>query len=487
MALQPGASDTPAAAIRRAILAAGAGVLAFALLAAALAFGWAVHATDATLAAAVASRKAVLEAVFAGGAELEAPAGRDEPAADEKARAILAALDDDRLRARLLLAHEPDDPDAVRVPIAGTGARLSVRLVPEARLAAGLAAALPFLLAGLIALAGLASVDRLARPRLADTAERLARYERRLREETVRREATEAAEARLSAALETVAQPVALVDREGRVLFANGAFRARAGEEAGIGAVAREVAAHAGMRAIALASGERILIGASEPDRAPAPAAGVVVPFARVEGVPRLADRLQELAEALARVAREAVLLHGLAPDAASRARAETLRAAAERCTRLVAGLIAPTRTPRRRAVALDRLVEERLAAPLVRRGRPPLLGIAPALPPVVADPEELATLFAALADGLAVSPGGLRIRLRRAGEALSLDLETAGGRPSAEAREAWREAAAAAGGSLVVVPSAEGLVLRLRFPVHAEASSPRIARESASRGTGAA
>jgi hypothetical protein len=62
---------------------------------------------------------------------------------------------------------------------------------------------------------------------------------------------------------------------------------------------------------------------------------------------------VQEVAEALALVARQAVLLHELASEPVTRARAGELRRAVERCTRAIAPLLAP---PRPRPVAFDRL-----------------------------------------------------------------------------------------------------------------------------------
>jgi hypothetical protein len=87
---------------------------------------------------------------------------------------------------------------------------------------------------------------------------------------------------------------------------------------------------------------------------------------------------VQEVAEALALVARQAVLLHELAAEPGTRTRAGELRRAVERCTRAIAPLLAPGRAARPASVGADEgrgVGGEREPAALATADGPPRSG----------------------------------------------------------------------------------------------------------------
>lgn len=249
-----------------------------------------------------------------------------------------------------------------------------------------------------------------------------------LRREAERLAAAEASLAMLEAALEAVGEGVALVAPDGRLLLVNGALRERVaggpGERLRPGALLDPalrptLLAAPGARELRLAGGGTMLLVPAAP-----PTGGALATLPARAGL-RLAGIVQEVGEALAQVARQALLLHELAPDLATRERAEELRRAAERCTRAIAPLVLPRRPIPPRPVAVDRLLEERLER--LRRGGTTLLaGLAPALPPVSGDAARLGELLDGLLAALAgpEGVGSLRVRLRRGGAGLLLDLE---------------------------------------------------------------
>lgn len=476
----------------RAAKAAAAALVALFLALAGL-FGWgAARQFEDALEHALSLRKAVLEAAIAGAPDLEVAGAGDAAGARERTLAILAALEAPPYRTALRPAREPTEPrEQGRVaPIAGLDHLLSIELEPGARLRAALAAASPWLLAALgFAISGWVGFPRWMGPALARLRGERDALKARLEAEVQRRETAEALEARLSAALDALEQPVALFDRAGALAFANAAFRAHLAAEGTQSGDPTPL--HARGRTLVLASGERLVVLPLEAAvRASAPpGSGVVVPFLRREGGARLADRLQELAELLARVAREAVLLHELASDAGSRSRAEALRGAAERCTQLIAGLLGPSCAPRRRPVALDRVLEERLFAP-GGIGFPVLAGIAPGLPAVHADPEAVDALLGQLLRACGGGGRTVRLRLRRDGANLLLDMEPLQASASELEIEAWQRAAARAGASLALAHTASGPFARLSFPVSASEAGdrPRLiaAEEETACGRGA-
>lgn len=422
----------------------------------------------------------VLEAFLDGPLDAEAPGEpgvRDVAGGMERARALVAGLDWPAGAIRLLPADDasrttPGDGSEAelvwRGPIGRTGLVLEHRVEAAVPRGAALAAAAPWLfataaLAASIAVAyfpirrrvlapALAALDGLVaaadgRPVAGDGGEGWARpwLEEGVRVARARAErlaAAEAAEATLAAAIEALEEGVALVAADGRLRLVNSAFaRALAGSEAGRPAIGRPLEPAmraalvrlAGVRELALASGERLIllpavadtVSESEPPSRPE------VPSAGPLAGPRLASTIQELAEALAQVARQALLLHELSAEPAVRARAEQLRRAAERCTRVIAPLLAPPRPARPTPVALDRLLEPRLER-LRRAGVEVAAGIAPSLPPVVTDPDRLADLLDGLVTALLPLPGTegpvrLRLRLRRVGVGLRLELERHG------------------------------------------------------------
>lgn len=427
----------------------------------------------------------VLEALLDGPLDAEAsgePEPRDTAGSLERARSLVATLDGPAGTIRLLPAEGASDIGPIdgsagafvwRRPIGRSGFLLEHRVEAGAPDRAGLAAAAPWLfataaLAASTAVAyllirrrvlapALAALDGLVaaadgRPLAGDGGEGWARpwLEEGVRAARARAErlaAAEAAEAPLAAALEALEEGVALVAADGRLRLVNTAFaRALAGSGAGRPTIGRPLepgmraalARLAGVRELALASGDRLILlpavadavaGNEAPARPEAPSAGPLVG-------PRLASMIQELAEALAQVARQAVLLHELSGEPAVRARAEQLRRAAERCTRAIAPLLAPPRPPRPTAVAVDRLLEPRLER-LRRAGVEVVAGIAPNLPPVVADPDRLADLLDGLVTTLLPSletegPIRLRLRLRRGGAGLRLELERPAAREEA-------------------------------------------------------
>lgn len=482
-------------------------------------------------------RHRLLEALLEGPVDAEAvvdTAPRDVAGLRERLRALAATLDGPAGTVRLVegaaaAASEGPGGDAdaallLRRPIGASGLEIEHRVAAGAVRRAALAAAAPWLAAAVLLAATLllariligrlllapavAALDGLA----AAAAGRavagavpvgwaspwLEAGRRAVREQGERLAAAEAVEASLQAALEAVEEGVALLAADERVLLANAAF-ARALRQLGLEApepgrpldpALRDALDRLpGLRALALASGGRLLLvpgpaapppEAAMPVVAPEPAgapmadaerparAAVLPPVARAG--PRLAAIVQEVAEALARVAREAVLLHELAAEPATRARAERLRRAVERCTRAIAPLLLPAPPPRPDAVAVDRLLEGRLER-LRARGVELLAGLAPDLPPVQADPDRLADLL----DGLLLAAvperdGRLRVRLRRAGDGLRLELERLG----AEADRTpaglalLRHRARELGATLALENgSAGGRVLRLDLPCH--------------------
>lgn len=467
----------------------------------------------------------VLEALLDGPLDAEAradPGPRDVAGSIERARALVAALDWPAGAIRLLPVEAegglgPVDGSAGesvwRRPIGRSGLVLEHRVEAGAPHRAGLAAAAPWLLASaaltastavahllirrrilapaLVALDGLvAAAD--GRPVAGEGGEGWARPwledgVRAARARAERLAAAEAAEAPLAAAIEALDEGVALVAADGRLLLVNSAFaRALGGSDPGRLAIGRPLepamraalARLSGVRELALASGDRLYLlsavgeavtESEPPSRRETPAAG---PLAG----PRLASMIQELAEALAQVARQALLLHELSAEPAVRARAEQLRRAAERCTRAIAPLLAPSRPPRPTAVALDRLLEPRLER-LRRAGVEVVTGIAPSLPTIAADPDRLADLLDGLVAALAPLPGTgepvrLRLRLRRGGAGLRLELERsaareAAGRPPGLALLEHR--ARELGAALACEPGPEGgQVLRLDLPLEA-------------------
>ncbi|MDW8370120.1 MAG: hypothetical protein RMK81_07595 [Geminicoccaceae bacterium] len=491
----------------------GPGLLAILLLLLAAAIAW-QQARRALLLGleetAEAHRRAVL-AVLDTGEGLEVPAaGRDESERRERAlaaaAALVAALDGRAIRLALVDADPApglDRSEAIASELAPLSLWLVHRLEEGALLRASFAAAAPWsAAAGLLAL-GLALAARRERREVVRRAARdreRAEGERALR---ARLAETEAHEALLLATVEAIGEGVAILAPDGRPIVVNTAFRR------GLAGRGLELRSEPGarfdlealsrieeLRRFELAAGQLLLLleaSAVLPARAPLGPTG-----------PRLAGIVQELGEALARVAREAVVLHELASDPALKARLERLRAAAERCTRLVAPLLAPPRPVVRRPVALDRLLEERTTGRA--GGQPPvLLGIAPRLPPASADPERLAALLDGLVgalaagsasgsgDGRGEEPAPLRVRLRRGGAGLVLDLERLGSGEEEE-RELdpllWAERAREAGASLALERSETVRCVRLELPIHPAGQATRlvvIEGEGGGRAAGAA
>jgi len=364
----------------------------------------------------------LVEALLEGPADSEASASlvpRDEAGVRERLRALVAILDWQAGTVRLVEATRDSSdsggsdeagPIFCR-PIGASGLLLEHRVEPAALRRAGLGAAFPWLLAlALLALtaalaefwvrrrifepavAGLEAMVAAAAGRPSGTPVRgwAARWveegRRAARAQADRIAAGEAAEATLTAALGAVEEGVAVLDAEGRLVVVNAAFAraaARAGAEISAGrpidpAVRAALAATGCLREVPLASGGRLLHLARPP--LPLPAGAVSTPPASPPPLagPRLASLVQELAEALALVARQAVLLHELAAEPGTRARAEQLRRAVERCTRALAPLLAPGRPARRAAVETDegRAVEgERQPALLATAAGPPRSG----------------------------------------------------------------------------------------------------------------
>lgn len=494
----------------------GPGLLAILLLLLAAAIAW-QQARRALLLGleetAEAHRRAVL-AVLDTGEGLEVPAaGRDESERRERAlaaaAALVAALDGRAIRLALVDADPApglDRSEAIASELAPLSLWLVHRLEEGALLRASFAAAAPWsAAAGLLAL-GLALAARRERREVVRRAARdreRAEGERALR---ARLAETEAHEALLLATVEAIGEGVAILAPDGRPIVVNTAFRR------GLAGRGLELRSEPGarfdlealsrieeLRRFELAAGQLLLLPEAAATVRPT---GPSVPAGPTG--PRLAGIVQELGEALARVAREAVVLHELASDPALKARLERLRAAAERCTRLVAPLLAPPRPVVRRPVALDRLLEERTTGRA--GGQPPvLLGIAPRLPPASADPERLAALLDGLLGALAGtggpaaaggSPGEaapLRLRLRRGGAGLVLDLERLGSGEEEE-RELdpllWAERAREAGASLALERSETVRCVRLELPIHSAAQAARlvvIEGEGGGRAAGAA
>jgi PAS domain-containing protein len=341
---------------------------------------------------------------------------RDEAGARERLRALVATLDWPAGTIRLVeaadapaLADAAGDPLTFRRPIGTSGLSLEHRVEPGAVRRAAIAGAAPWLLA-LSLLASTAVVAELlvrrrilapavaaldalvaaaaGRPSGAALRGWAAAWveagRRAARERAERAAAAEATEATLLAALEAVEEGVAVVDGEGRLVFANGAFtRAveRGGAEACSGrtldAAARAALAATGsLRELPLASGGRLLLlarPAASLQGGAAPAGGPP-PI----GTPRLAAMVQEVAEALALVARQAVLLHELAAEPGTRTRAGELRRAVERCTRAIAPLLAPGRAARPASIGADEgrgVAGEREPASLATADGPPRSG----------------------------------------------------------------------------------------------------------------
>lgn len=108
-----------------------------------------------------------------------------------------------------------------------------------------------------------------------------------------------------------------------------------------------------------------------------------------------LAGLAHELNNPLAVVTAQTSLLEEIAPDATTRGRATKIRVAAERCGRIVRTFLAMARkqAPQRRSVDLKTVVEgalEILAYGLRSNGVEVTADIAPDLPPVEADPDQL-------------------------------------------------------------------------------------------------
>ncbi len=464
----------------------------------------------------------VLEALLDGPLDAEAPnepGPRDEAGSIERVRALVAALDWPAGTIQLLLAEGTGDVGPTdrstsepiwRRPIGRSGLVLEHRVEAGAPHRAGLAAAAPwvfataalavstaiayFLIRRRVLAPALAALDGLVatadgRPMAGDGGEGWARPwleegVRVARAQAERLAAAEAAEAPLAAAIEALEEGVALVAADGRLLLANSALaRALAGSGAGRPTIGRPLdpamqaalARLARVRELALASGERLILLPAAAEPAPEsepPSRPEPLPAGAVAG-PRLATMIQELAEALAQVARQALLLHELSAEPAVRARAEQLRRATERCTRAIAPLLAPPRPPRPTAVALDRLLEPRLER-LRRAGVEVVAGIAPSLPPVVADPDRLAELLDGLVTALAPVPGTegpVRLRLRRAGLGLRLELErhAAGESGHSPGLALLDHRARELGATLACEPSPEGVrLLRLDLPLEA-------------------
>lgn len=491
----------------------GPGLVAILLLAAALAWHDARRSLLADLEeTAEAHRRAVL-AVLDPGEALEAPAGgRDEGDRRERALAVtaalVAALDGGPIRVALV-AGDPvptgDSGGAVVRELAPLGLALVHRLEEGVLLRAGLAAAAPWVAsAGLLAL-GLVITGRRERRAAAQRAAR--ERARAAAEEALRAHLAEAEaqEALLLAAVEAIGEGVAIVEPDGRPIVLNTAFRrGLAGRGIAIPAepgAALDLAALARieeLRRLELARGQLLLL----PEVA-ATAQRTAPPLPAGPAGPRLAGIVQELGEALARVAREAVVLNELATDPAARARLERLRAAAERCTRLLAPLLAPPRPPLRRAVALDALIAERLARLFADRATRPAVAIAPGLPPASADPERLAALLDGLLQALAASnalaaapgsarPDALRVQLRRGEGGLVLELEGPASGEDGESLDplVWGERAREAGAALRLERTASLLRIRLELPIHATGQGGRlvlIEGEGGGRSAGAA
>lgn len=467
-----------------------------------------------------------VEAIFVGPADAEAAAEagpRDVAGRREQARAMVAALEwpagSVRLVERAAGSAEPAAVPGLETgvslrPIAGSGMLLEHRVAASTLRRAALRAALPWLmlapalvltLAGAYALlrrglllpatAALDALVEVAAGRPAGhrggwTTPWLESGLAAARQQAARLAAAEAVEAPLLAALEAVEQGVALLAPDGRMVLANAAFAReldRLGlERPAVGApLARATRGglerSCGLRELRLASGGRLLLlpGGSPVPAAPAPAAPAPAAppavAAKIAAGPRLAGMVQEVAEALALVVRQAVLLHELAAEPATRRRAEQLRLAAERCTRAMAPLLAPPPRARPAAVAVDRLLEGRLER-LRRQGVEIAAGLAPALPPVAAEADRLADLIdgllaAALQPPPREGPARLCVRLRRAGPSLILEVERLAldegerGRPAGlallqhRARELGAGLAAASDGEA-------GRVLRLELPL---------------------
>lgn len=422
-----------------------------------------------------------IAALLEGPAGAEAPVGppRDVAGGRERARALVEELDWPVGTVRLVAvdaaagspppAAEPEPDRLFREPLPGGGLLLEHRVEAGTLRRVAAAAALPWLLAGAACAASLvlahallrrgiltpavAALDALVaaaggRPAAAGAepgwaapwleAGRLAAGR-----QSERLAAAEAAEAPLAAALEAIEEGVALLAADGRLLHANAAFaRVLGGRGAAPPALGRPLepqvqaalARKPGVRTLELASGDRLILLATPGESPPgAAAAAPRAPSLPVPpGGPRLACIVQEVAEALASVTRQAVLLHELTTDPATRERAEQLRRAAERCTRAIAPLLAPERPARPTAIALDRLLEARVER-LRQQGVEVVAGIAPGLPAIAADPDRLADLL----DGLFAAarpsaeggvPARLRVRLRRGGPGLLLEVERAGG-----------------------------------------------------------
>jgi PAS domain-containing protein len=416
-------SGEPARRVRKLLAFAGLPGALACLLLAALAWSQGRAAFRAELEARAHEQQRMVEALLEGPGDAEAvldPLPRDVAGARERVRSLVAALDWPAGTVRLVEAGSsgPDGLQAsdatltFRRPVGGSGLMLEHRIEPAALRRAGLSAAAPWLLAVPLLFLTLALADRLVRRRilvpavaaLEDLAAAAAgrpsaaaadpgwarpwveEGRRAARAQADRIAAGEAAEATLTAALGAVEEGVAVLDAEGRLVFANAAFgRAVAGagqEPPGPGrslepALRAALARAGGLRELALGSGGRLLLlgsPASLPPVGGTPAPSRTKPPPSLGG-PRLASMVQEVAEALALVARQAVLLHELASEPTSRARAGELRRAVERCTRAIAPLLAPPRALRPDAVAHDRLGAaggEREAALLEPTAGPP-------------------------------------------------------------------------------------------------------------------
>lgn len=365
----------------------------------------------------------LVEALLEGPADSEASAAlvpRDEAGVRERLQALVAILDWQAGTVRLVEAtRDPPDPGGsgeaapiFRRPIGASGFLLEHRVEPAALRRAGLKAASPWLFALALlcltavlaelrvrrrivepAVAGLEAVVAAAAGRPSGAAADpgwawpwVEEGRRAARARADRAAAAEAAEATLTAALGAVEDGVAVLDAEGRLVFANAAF-GRAIAEAGQAppgpgrslepALRAALARAGGLRELALGSGGRLLLLERAATGPPVGEAAAPLRATRPPslGGPRLASMVQEVAEALALVARQAVLLHELASEPGTRARAGELRRAVERCTRALAPLLAPARPAPPVAVEADekRAVEgERRPALLAAAAGPP-------------------------------------------------------------------------------------------------------------------
>lgn len=385
---------------RTLLLRIGTPVVGLALLAALLAARDAREATHAAFLERAREQGRAVEAVL--GAAGDSEAGDEVPAGDrasrlDRARQLVGGLDWPAGEVRLVAPSSGDPAEADRAedpehaslllvqPLAGGAVRLEHPLPAASLAAAARAAALPWLVAAAALGVVLAVVHLLLGRRLLVPAEHslaalaeiaagrppapatlpdwaapwLEAARAGARREAERLAGAEAALALLEAALEAASEGVAVLDPEGRLLFVNGALRERVGGAAGDrlrpGApldptLRPTLLAEPGAREVRLGDGGAMLLVP-----AGSAACGPTTALSARAG-PRLAGMVQEVGETLAQVARQAMLLHELAPDPTTRERASELRRAAERCNRAIAPLVVPRRPLPPRPVAVERL-----------------------------------------------------------------------------------------------------------------------------------